>query len=132
MQKKHETRQINCTLCPNIQEKLENQKISEITGVISLNDYSPLYFKDQKENDKWTECFNPAFAGVSNPENFELDDFQDEDLSLIETFGGNFMEIVIGGAPLNHEVETFFRKIKFPFTIGYGMTECGPLISYEP
>jgi len=52
--------------------------------------------------------------------------------TLIETFGGNFHEIVIGGAPLNHEVETFFRKIKFPFTIGYGMTECGPLISYEP
>ena len=52
--------------------------------------------------------------------------------SLIETFGGNFHEIVIGGAPLNQEVETFFRKIKFPFTIGYGMTECGPLISYEP
>ncbi|HEX7584867.1 MAG TPA: AMP-binding protein, partial [Prolixibacteraceae bacterium] len=52
--------------------------------------------------------------------------------SLVETFGGNFHEIVIGGAPLNHEVETFFRKIKFPFTIGYGMTECGPLISYEP
>lgn len=52
--------------------------------------------------------------------------------SLIETFGGNFHEIVIGGAPLNHDVEAFFRKIKFPFTIGYGMTECGPLISYEP
>lgn len=52
--------------------------------------------------------------------------------SLIDTFGGNFFEIVIGGAPLNHEVEAFFRKIKFPFTIGYGMTECGPLISYEP
>ena len=52
--------------------------------------------------------------------------------SLIETFGGNFHEMVIGGAPLNHEVEAFFRKIKFPFTIGYGMTECGPLISYEP
>jgi long-chain acyl-CoA synthetase len=52
--------------------------------------------------------------------------------TLVETFGGNFHEIVIGGAPLNNEVETFFRKIKFPFTIGYGMTECGPLISYEP
>jgi long-chain acyl-CoA synthetase len=51
--------------------------------------------------------------------------------SLVETFGGNFHEIVIGGAPLNHEVESFFRKIKFPFTIGYGMTECGPLISYK-
>ncbi len=52
--------------------------------------------------------------------------------SLVETFGGNFHEIVIGGAPLSKEVELFFRKIKFPFTIGYGMTECGPLISYEP
>lgn len=49
---------------------------------------------------------------------------------LVETFGGRFFEIVIGGAPLNAEVEQFLRLIKFPFTIGYGMTECGPLISY--
>lgn len=49
---------------------------------------------------------------------------------LTETFGGRFFEIVIGGAPLSAEVEAFFRKIRFPFTIGYGMTECGPLISY--
>lgn len=49
---------------------------------------------------------------------------------LVDTFGGRFYEIVIGGAALSTEVETFFRKIKFPFTIGYGMTECGPLISY--
>jgi len=49
---------------------------------------------------------------------------------LIETFGGNFHEIVIGGAPFNSEAEAFFRKIKFPYTVGYGMTECGPLISY--
>lgn len=49
---------------------------------------------------------------------------------LIDTFGGNFCEIVIGGAALSPEVEKFFRKIHFPFTIGYGMTECGPLISY--
>lgn len=51
--------------------------------------------------------------------------------SLVDTFGGKFHEIVIGGAPLDKEVETFFRKIKFPFTVGYGMTECGPLISYD-
>ncbi|MBN1926493.1 MAG: AMP-binding protein [Prolixibacteraceae bacterium] len=49
---------------------------------------------------------------------------------LVETFGGRFHEIVIGGAALSAEVENFFRKIKFRFTIGYGMTECGPLISY--
>ncbi len=50
---------------------------------------------------------------------------------LVDTFGGHFFELVIGGAALNAEVEAFFRKIKFPFTIGYGMTECGPLISYS-
>lgn len=50
---------------------------------------------------------------------------------LLETFGGRFFEIVIGGAPLNSDVEKFFRQLKFPFSIGYGMTECGPLISYE-
>nr|MBD3621293.1 AMP-binding protein [Sunxiuqinia sp.] len=50
---------------------------------------------------------------------------------LVETFGGRFHEIVIGGDQLSHEVEEFFRKIEFPFTIGYGMTECGPLISYD-
>ncbi len=50
---------------------------------------------------------------------------------LVETFGGRFHEIVIGGAPLSKDVEVFFREIGFPFTIGYGMTECGPLISYD-
>ena len=51
--------------------------------------------------------------------------------SLIESLGGNFREVVIGGAALNAEVETFFHKIGFPFTVGYGMTECAPLISYD-
>ena len=51
---------------------------------------------------------------------------------LVEAFGGEFEEIIVGGAPLNHEVEDFLHKIKFPFTVGYGMTECGPLISYTP
>lgn len=50
--------------------------------------------------------------------------------SLIETFGGQFREVVLGGAALGAEVEDFLTKIKFPFTIGYGMTECGPLMSY--
>jgi len=49
---------------------------------------------------------------------------------LLETFGGRFFEICIGGAPLSPDVEKFFRRIHFPFTIGYGMTETGPLISY--
>ncbi len=248
-------------------EKLDQTKIPEIAGVVSLTDFSALDFNDQSKKDNWARCFTPEFAGKSNPENFELDEFQGDDLSvisytsgtsgftkgvmiparsllsniiyaqehmplkagdrivsflpmahvfgllfeflfpvsvgchvtfltkpptpqviikafqevkprlilsvplviekiynkrilpaiqkpvvkfllkvpgiqqllykkvrasLVETFGGNFHEIVIGGAPLNHEVEAFFRKIKFPFTIGYGMTECGPLISYEP
>ena len=49
---------------------------------------------------------------------------------LMDAFGGNFFEIIIGGAALDPEVEAFFKEIRFPFTIGYGMTECGPLISY--
>jgi Long-chain acyl-CoA synthetases (AMP-forming) len=51
---------------------------------------------------------------------------------LIEAFGGRFDQVIIGGAPLNAEVEAFFFNIKFPFTIGYGMTECAPLVSYAP
>lgn len=51
---------------------------------------------------------------------------------LIDALGGRFKEIIIGGAAMNPEVESFFHKIKFPFTIGYGMTECAPLISYSP
>ncbi len=50
--------------------------------------------------------------------------------SLQDTFGGKFYQMVIGGAALNPEVEAFLQKIKFPFTVGYGMTECAPLISY--
>ncbi len=248
-------------------EKLSREQIPAITGVVSLTDFSALSFLNLEEKDRWTRCFTVDYAGKSSPENFELDEYQAEDLSiisytsgtsgftkgvmiparsllsniiyaqehmplvagdrivsflpmahvfgllfeflfpvsvgchvtflskaptpqliikafqeikprlilsvplviekiykkrilpaldkplikfllkvpgiqlllhkkvrasLVETFGGCFHEIVIGGAPLDHEVETFFRKIKFPFTIGYGMTECGPLVSYEP
>lgn len=51
---------------------------------------------------------------------------------LVDTFGGNFVEIILGGAPLNAECEDFLKKIKFPFSVGYGMTECAPLISKTP
>lgn len=51
--------------------------------------------------------------------------------SMIEFFGGNLVEVVTGGAALNSDVEKFLRKIRFPYTVGYGMTECGPLISYS-
>lgn len=51
---------------------------------------------------------------------------------LIDTFGGAVQQIIVGGAGLNKDVETFLRRIKFPVTVGYGMTECGPLIAYAP
>lgn len=51
--------------------------------------------------------------------------------SLITSLGGNFREVVIGGAALNAEVEAFFYKIGFPFSVGYGMTECAPLIAFD-
>lgn len=50
---------------------------------------------------------------------------------LLSVFGGNLMEIVVGGSGLNNEVEQFFNEIDFPITVGYGMTEFGPLISYS-
>lgn len=250
----------------NLFDKLDGEKIKGVKGVVSLTDFSDLSFQLMQEKNRWERCFTAEYAGKATPENFTLDDYSDEDLSiisytsgtsgftkgvmiparsllsnivyaqdhmplqvgdrivsflpmahvfgllfeflfpasvgchitflsktptpqvivkafqevkprlilsvplviekiykkrilpalekqpvkfllkvpglnqllykkvrksLVETFGGNFHEIVIGGAPLNKDVETFFRKIKFPFTIGYGMTECGPLISYE-
>ena len=50
---------------------------------------------------------------------------------LVNALGGNFMQVIIGGAPLNSEVEDFLLKIKFPVSVGYGMTECAPLISFS-
>ena len=50
---------------------------------------------------------------------------------LVQAFGGEFYEFIIGGAAMNPEIEAFFHKINFPFTIGYGMTETAPLISYR-
>ena len=50
---------------------------------------------------------------------------------LINAMGGNFIQVIIGGAPFNSEVEDFLLKIKFPVSVGYGMTECAPLISFS-
>lgn len=50
---------------------------------------------------------------------------------LVDTLGGEFFEFIVGGAALNAEVEEFLHRIKFPITVGYGMTECGPLISHR-
>ena len=49
---------------------------------------------------------------------------------LIDAFGGRFEEVILGGAAFNPEVERFLKKVNFPFTVGYGMTECAPLITY--
>ena len=50
---------------------------------------------------------------------------------MINAFGGSFYEIVVGGAAFNKEIEQFLKMIEFPYTVGYGMTECGPLVCYE-
>jgi len=50
---------------------------------------------------------------------------------LTKVFGGNFIEVIIGGAAFNPEIESFFKKIGFRYTVGYGMTECGPIITYD-
>ena len=51
---------------------------------------------------------------------------------LMQAFGGAFKQMIIGGAPLNPEVEAFLYRIKFPMSVGYGMTECAPLITFTP
>ena len=50
---------------------------------------------------------------------------------VVNAFGGNFYEVIIGGAAFNQEIEQFLRQIDFPYTVGYGMTECAPIICYE-
>lgn len=50
---------------------------------------------------------------------------------MVQSFGGNFYEIIIGGAAFNQEVEHFLKMINFPYTVGYGMTETGPILGYE-
>jgi long-chain acyl-CoA synthetase len=50
---------------------------------------------------------------------------------VVSAFGGNFVMVVVGGAAFNQEVEQFLKMIEFPYTVGYGMTECGPIICYE-
>lgn len=50
---------------------------------------------------------------------------------IVQAFGGNFFEVIIGGAAFNQDVEHLLRDIDFPYTVGYGMTECGPIICYE-
>mgnify|MGYP002241427178 CR=1 FL=1 len=50
---------------------------------------------------------------------------------LVEAFGGNFYEIIVGGAAFNSEVEDLLKRIGFPYTVGYGATECAPIITYE-
>lgn len=50
---------------------------------------------------------------------------------IIKGFGGNFYEVIVGGAAFNQEVEKLLKSIDFPYTVGYGMTECGPIICYE-
>lgn len=50
---------------------------------------------------------------------------------LVNAFGGRFVEVIIGGAAFNKEVENFFKRLNFPYTVGYGMTECAPIIAYD-
>ena len=51
---------------------------------------------------------------------------------IVDAFGGRVLEVILGGAAVGKDVEQFLRRIRFPFTVGYGMTECGPLVAYAP
>ena len=90
---------------PLIIEKIYKQKLQPILNKTSIKVLLKLPVIDQKIQNK----------------------IKDE---LIRTFGGKFYEIIIGGAAFNKEADEFFNKIGFPYTVGYGMTECAPIISY--
>jgi long-chain acyl-CoA synthetase len=92
---------------PLIIEKIYKQKLQPILNKTSMKVLLQLPFIDQMLHDK--------IKG-----------------ELVNVFGGNFQEIIIGGAAFNKEADEFFNKIGFPYTVGYGMTECGPIISYAP
>ena len=65
-------------------------------------------------------------------EGLTREQIEEANRTITDIFGGNFSEVVIGGAPLNGEVEDFLREIGFRYTVGSGMTECGPLVSLSP
>lgn len=90
---------------PLIIEKIYKQKLQPILNKTSMKVLLKLPVIDQKIQAK----------------------IKDE---LVRTFGGNFYEIIIGGAAFNKEADEFFNRIGFPYTVGYGMTECAPIISY--
>lgn len=71
---------------------------------------------------------NKAFMRMPILDQFVLKKIRN---AMIDAFGGRFEEVILGGAAFNPEVEKFMRKIHFPFTVGYGMTECAPLITYS-
>ena len=77
------------------------------------------------EINKWYIKLLLTIPGISQ---MILKKFKDK---LTKVFGGNFHEVIMGGAPLSREAEVFFRRMKFKYTLGYGMTECGPLIGYS-
>ena len=70
---------------------------------------------------------NKAFMRIPILDQFVLKKIRN---AMIDAFGGRFEEVILGGAAFNPEGEKFMRKIHFPFTVGYGMTECAPLITY--
>ncbi len=70
---------------------------------------------------------NKIFFRIPGLDKMIMKRFREE---LVNTFGGRFEEVILGGAAFNPEVEAFFNKIGFPYTVGYGMTECAPIIGY--
>ena len=90
---------------PLVIEKIYKQKLQPILNKMSMKVLLQLPFIDQLLEQR----------------------IKDE---LVKTFGGKFYEVIIGGAAFNREADEFFNKIHFPYTVGYGMTECAPIISY--
>ena len=127
-------------------ENLNENAMPLLEGVILMNDYTLLVSRSSKL-DYARDHLNELF-GKKYPRNFrrehvsyrrdtpEVPIINDKIKAtvreqMINAFGGNFYEIIVGGAAFNQEIEQFLKSIDFPYTVGYGMTECAPIICYE-
>ncbi|MDH6534453.1 long-chain fatty acid--CoA ligase [Parabacteroides sp. 52] len=90
----------------------------------------PLIIEKIVKNKVFPQLEKPLFKLLLKLPLLDKKVFQTIANKLYESFGGNMSEIVIGGAALNKEVESFLQTIRFRYTVGYGMTECGPLVAY--
>ena len=109
--------------------QIDAMKMPNLEGIIYIPDYSLVVSRTDKltyAREHLNEEFGRRYPKYFRPEHIHY--YREQ---VYQAFGGNLYEIIIGGAALNGEIESFLRRIEFPYTVGYGATECGPIICYR-